>query len=67
MTVYIPAFSPATLEMLTPVSKSPSSLPFTNPVMVYVKAGSVAPYTFEIPEVAVTVSGAAKISPDKVG
>ena len=44
--------------MLTPVSKSPSSLPFTNPVMVYVKAGSVAPYTFEIPELAVTVNGA---------
>ena len=44
--------------MLTPVSKSPSSLPLTNPVMVYVKAGSIAPYTFEIPEVAVTVNGA---------
>ena len=43
--------------MLTPVSKSASVLPFTNPVMEYVKAGSVAPYTFEIPEVAVTVNG----------
>ena len=44
--------------MLTPVSKSPSSLPLTYPVMVYVKAGSIAPYTFEIPEVAVTDNGA---------
>ena len=44
--------------MLTPVSKSASVLPFTNPVMEYVKAGSVAPYTFEIPEVAVTVNAA---------
>ena len=67
MTVYIPAFSPDTLEMLTPVSNTPSVLPFTNPVKVYVKAGSVAPYTFEIPEVAITVNGAGEILADKVG
>ena len=44
--------------MLTPVSISPSISPFTSPVMVYVKVGSIAPYTFEIPELAVTVNGA---------
>ena len=56
--VYIPAFSPDTLEMLTPVSKSPSISPLTNPVMVYVKAGSIAPYTL-VSESAVMVKGAA--------
>ena len=67
MTVYIPAFSPDTLEILTPVSNTPSVLPFTYPVMVYVKAGSIAPYTFEIPESAVTNNGAGVILADKVG
>ena len=47
--------------MLTPVSNTPSVLPFTNPVMVYVKSGSAAPYTFEIPESAVTVKPAGVI------
>ena len=41
--------------MLTGVSKSASSSPFTNPVMVYVSVGSVAPYTFVCPVLAVTV------------
>ena len=54
--------------MLTAVSKSASSSSLTNPVMVYVKVGSVVtPYTFEIPESAVTVNGAAVISPESVG
>ena len=67
MVVYIPAFSPATLEMLTPVSKLASLSAPINPVMVYVKSGSAAPYTFEIPESAVTNNGAGVILADKVG
>ena len=43
--VYVSTSSPAALEILTPVSKSDSSSPFTNAVKVYVSDGSVAPYT----------------------
>ena len=44
--------------MVTPISKSDSASLFTNPVMLYVKAGSIAPYTL-VSESAVMVKGAA--------
>ena len=47
--------------MVTPVSKLDSASLFTNPVMLYVRVGSISPNTFESPEVAVTVKGASCI------
>ena len=55
MIPYTPTSSPVALEIVTAVSKSASTSPFSNPVMLYVSAGSTSPNTL-LAALAVTVS-----------
>ena len=55
MISYTQTSSPVALEIVTAVSNSASTSPFSNPVMLYVSAGSVSPNTF-VSAKAVTVS-----------